>query len=205
MNLRVDLILETEKRSASMLTPKMIVRLVSVVGPLLLVALIGWAVAKELVRNGELKTLEARWQATEPLEKKALQLSAEARANAGILAELKGWRHSHVNWSAALLELMRRVPAHLQLVELNLSQSFQVSEKGVPARVFAISLRGRTSGPEAENGVRSLAALLAEDAAFTNLVREVKIPTFAADTSEKAGKDDRVFEITCACREQPFE
>ena len=205
MNLRVDLILESEQRSGSIITVKSLVRIVSILVPLVVGLLLAWQ-AYGLVRiKTELRSTEARWQSVEPLEMKAKKLAQERQANEDQLAQLNGWRKSHMDWHAHLLQLFHSVPENIQLQNLRISQALQVTSNKVPARAFTLELRGKAVGVEAESSVNSYKRMLLEGPAFSNDVTRVEVPLFGADTTAGAGKNDRIFEIRCSYRERLFE
>lgn len=205
MNLRVDLILESEQRSGSIVTVKSLVRIVSILVPLIVVLLLSWQAYGVVRIKSELRSTEARWQSVEPLEKKAKELAQERQANEDQLAQLNGWRKSHIDWNAHLLQLFHSVPENIQLQNLRVSQALQVTSNKAPARVFTLELRGKAFGAEAESSVNSFKRLLSDDPAFTNDLIKVEVPLFGADTAAGAGKNDRVFEIRCGYRERLFE
>jgi hypothetical protein len=205
MNLRVDLILESEQRSASLISQKSLIRIVSIVVPVVIIVFMALQVTRLLAVKSEEKAVEARWLTTEPLEKKAGELAGVRRANDALLAELEGWSKSRVRWNEQLVALMTVVPTNIQLTELRIGQTFQVIQDKVPARVFAMSLKGMAYGAEAESSVKKLEQIFSQDASFSNVIQKVEVPMYGAANTEGAGKDDRVFEIRCSYRERTFE
>lgn len=205
MNLRVDLILESEQRSASLISRKSLIRIVSIVIPAVIVLLVTLQVMRLLAVKNEERAVEARWLTTEPLEKKAGELAGVRRANDALLAELEGWSKSRISWNEQLLALTSVVPTNMQLTELRIGQTFQVIQDKVPARVFGMNLKGMSYGTEAESSVKKMEQTLSQDALFSNLIRRVEVPMYGAANTEGANKDDRIFEIRCGYRERAFE
>lgn len=206
MNLRVDLILVNEQRSASLISRKMLIRLGSVVGPLLLLTLIAMQIASYLRVRADTAMKEDAWKALEPRQKAALQYAAAFQANGAIQKELEGWKKSHINWHEQLIALIRETPRNIQLQALSLSQVLQLVDNGkTPARAFSMVLKGKAVGDQAEQNVQEFNRKLMTAASFGGATTNAEVQQFGADTSKDAGKQDRVFQILCRYRERKFE
>ena len=102
MNLRVDLILESEQRSASRINLKSLTRIVAIIVPVL-IGLVVASVLFGLVKlNNDVKTANNYWEITQPKLERAKALAAQVQDNEAILKELKGWKKSHMVWHEQL-------------------------------------------------------------------------------------------------------
>ncbi|MDA0577216.1 MAG: hypothetical protein O3B24_03860 [Verrucomicrobia bacterium] len=204
MNLRVDLILETERRSGSVVSSKGVVRIISVIVPLLLVGYLGAQFLWANQLRQDLEGLQQSLESAKPQQERAKALIAEFKSHKDIGQELKGWELTRVNWSDQLQGLMQIVPPNVQLSDLRVSQSIQLSKIEHPARLFALTLKGKAVGDDAERSVKRLENALQIEPVFTGLVQRVSIPVYGADTSPDAKRGDRVFAIACECNLREF-
>jgi hypothetical protein len=179
--------------------------MVSILVPIIVGLLLTWQFYGFVRIKGELKSAESQWQAMEPLERSARNLTVESRANENLLAELNGWKKSHVDWHSHLLQLFACVPANIQVQSLRISQALPLVNDKVPARQFTMDLVGRALGEDAETSVTGFKRALDSDAALTNLIKKVEVSKFGADTTVGAAKTDRIFELRFGYRERLFE
>jgi len=207
MNLRVDLILESEQRSGSIFSPKSLLRIVTAVVPAILVILVAFAVLSVMRLKGEESALQARWDIAEPKKQAALKLEQQLAANRRILEELKGWKNSHIDWHAQLVGLQEQIPPRVQLSALTINQSLDVIDDKTPARMFAMEIEGRAIGLSAERDVQHLKERLSKTEPFAAAMVEngVQVPVYGADPSATANRQDRVFKIRCVYMPREFK
>lgn len=207
MNFRVDLILAEEQRSASLLNPKSITRIVSIVVPVAIGLLIAKFAFGVITEGNRAADREQKWKLTEPRSAKAAQVKMALNSNLDMVDEFAGWRETHLNWHEHLAALQQMVPANIQLTSLSIQQS--LLSDPVPSRAFQILIAGRSSGDP--NGVR-LSQFVADFERVQPLQEAVKKDTakvangtFTQDPSPQAQKDDRVFRIECSYKERVFK
>jgi len=205
MNLRVDLILESEQRSGSLLNKKFLLRAVAIVVPLAVLLLIFKEAGRALRLNGELTALTQQWKVIEPKQQQALRFMETYRWNLEIQKELEGWRKSRLDWHTQLVGLMRETPRNIQLQSLRVDQALQMVDNKTPARKFTLALKGKAVGVDAETAVKLLERRLREAPPFAGITTNVQVTQFGADPSKDAKKEDRIFEISCAYRDLKFE
>ena len=194
MNLRVDLILESEKRSASLISPRMALRIVTIAGPTIILALAGLAVFSIFNLRREVKALEADWQILEPRKNRAIALAERVTVNEEARAELEGWSSCHIDWNAQLSALQTAVPPNIHLSALKISQVLLLADEIDPARVFSMSISGKAVGSTAEADIQTLKDRLVTAPAFTAAVETVRVPEYKADPDNKT---NRLFRIDC--------
>lgn len=201
MNLRVDLLLDSERRSASPVSVRNLKRALPWLAPLA-VALLGGRIAADwMTLNASLRTAELLWKETEPKKAKVLTLRQQADQSEQVLGAMEAWRCTRPSWRQHLEALQRAVRPQMQLETLRIQHTIQqLAPDRKPARVFTLSLTGRATGPGAEADVQGLTRDLRDGPILSNFVREVEVK-FDADPRNKA---DRIFQIECAYRPLPF-
>jgi hypothetical protein len=205
MNLRVDLILPTEQRSASPLSPKSLLRIVLIVVPaaLVLYLISQFLVVKQLDRD--LRDLRLSFETAKPQQERARQLMTEFEAHRRIETELQGWRNSRIAWHEQLTGVLQEVPAGIQLEQLNISQRMALNEEQHGMRTFLLTMRGKAVGDTAEADVRRLESEFSDGPVFGQLTERVEVPQYGADMSSDASRNDRVFQMTCEYKARAIE
>jgi hypothetical protein len=197
MSLRVDLILPSERRSASVINARSLTRLSAVVVPLVLLLLGGQIFMGMMKKQAELSGLEERWFRDEPRQNRAIELTKTVNRNREIQEELAGWRRSRMNWSDQLAELPKWTPKTIQLQSLTISHVLQLIDDRDRARAFTLRIHGKATGPNADQDFDALQHSLETAALFAESIETVDVVDFDADRSMDAVESDRVFRIRC--------
>ncbi|NQT92126.1 MAG: hypothetical protein HQ559_05140 [Lentisphaerae bacterium] len=207
MNLHVDLILDTEQRSASVFSLKSLARLGTIGGPILAVLLIAGAVFSFLRLKGEVDDLEDRWKLAEPRKLASLRYRQQLSANKKILDELEGWQAAQLAWHRQLIAVQREIPDTVQLHRMSVNQTLQFLNKRTPARSFVMVLEGRAIGETAETDIQDLKRRMGRAEPFVDTVKEdgVHVPVYGSDPTPGANKADRIFKIQCLYIDKLFE
>ena len=207
MNLRVDLIFETEQRSGSLLSPKSLIRIGTIVGPAILALLVAVFVMQVWQLNSKLTLLEGQWESLGKKKKESERLRDQLLTNRKILDEIGGWRASHMDWHTQMRGIMTEVPAEIELKRLQVSQRFDVLGKDMPARMFTMTVSGRAVGSGAETAVEQLRSRIQSSSVFATNIAEngVTVSAYGADTTVGANKRDRVFTITSQYEARKFD
>ena len=191
MNLRVDLILVSERRSANVINLKLVRTVLCIAVPLLIALFLALSIVDLMNLDKRQNLVEEQWKTNAPKKEKALKVRQRVQRSLRTLNEIEGWSRSHIDWHAQLEALQKAVPAQVQLTSLRLSQTLQLVEaQKKPARVFEIAIEGRDATAGAERDVQALKRSLAE--ASTGTVSDVEIAKFEADPKNKT---ERVFEL----------
>ena len=198
MNLRVNLILDTERRSGSAVSLRFVLTTVGAAIPamMLLIILSAFVHAQSLHR--EAQRLEQGLTRSRPQFESAVNMRKDVVSYQAMLSMIDGWRKSRIEWSRQLAALQESVSPGVQLIQLRLEESSETTN-GMPARAFVLSMRGRTGGHQAENNVQQFQQELRTNAVLSKYLSTVDIPpgTFVQDTAPRAAKTDRLFEIRC--------
>lgn len=195
MNLRVDLILPGEQRSASALGLKPVLRVASIILPAAVV-LAGLGLSVNVIRlQSEVALLEGRWEQARPRQAKAGAMRKSMTAHRDTLAEITSWRNSRVNWHRQLDALQKLVPPEIQLRSLKVNQSLQMIDKKIPSRTYSFTCSGKATGESAQQHVQGLRSDLLSGEEFSPAMAQVTVSRYAADNTRNADRNDRIFEI----------
>lgn len=201
--MHVNLIFEEEQRSASPVSPWLMVRLMAAVVVVLGILQVVTFTTKYHGLQGAAQDANDDWKRTEPKYKAALQLRGELGASEATLKELQGWRDSRISWGDQLDQLRLVVPEVVQLTDLRVSQNILSLPNNITARVFELRISGRTGGAGAEENLNRFLDGFKQPA-FKPVVESASLPpgAFRADPDNKM---DRVFLIVCKYLPRPIE
>lgn len=195
MNLRVDLILESEQRSGSLLSPKSLIRIAIVIFPTILGLVLATAAYKTWQLSAERRQLEQQLKTTSNRQQEAKDLQKTLQLNENIFAKMNWWHNSQLEWAKLLVGLQKLVPPTVQFTTLSLPEKIGGGTK--PSRNFDLVLTGKAVGKEARENVKKLADDIVAAPEFKNLIDSSKITDFRQDTDKGAKEDDRTFRIEC--------
>jgi len=202
--MHINLILDTEARSASPVPLNVLIRIIAgALVMLVLLALFSFYSSYRGVQQ-EVNFAKDDWRKTGPKYEAAIHRRTELAQKNAILKEIGGWRASRLEWGRQLEGLRTAMPDPIQLTELRVSQVVLAGSNNVPARAFEMRLSGRTPAAQAEENVNDLRQALLSKPAFTQCVEAVTIPA-GAFRQDPQGKNDRVFELVCKYAQRRFE
>jgi len=199
MNLRVDLILETEKRSASVVNAKGLVRIVSIVVPLIVLVIIGLVILGMVSLKNELKNRETEMAIAGPKRDAAIKFRAELGKNIQALEELEGWRKSRINWCEQLVNIRSVIPAKIQLTSLRIMHGIEP-----PARLYSIAMRGKAFDEHAKANVEMLGDIK-KNAAFSSLLKDSKVASYKRNNDPGVKNGEMLFEIEASYQPRTFK
>ena len=203
MNLRVDLILESEQRSGSVISSKSIIRISSIVFPSILAIILIFAFVNSIRLKNELAMYIQEMDIAGPRQEQAIKLRDQLKKNLSALDELNSWNSSHMDWHEQLLNLQKEVPPRIQLTDIDVKQVLQIVEKKIPARVFTLMIKGKAKGATSEGSIQFLYDKLKNSPSFASFTDNVDV-SGSADTTKGADKNDRTFRIDCAYKPRKF-
>ncbi len=198
MNMHINLILDSEKRSGSSVSLKFVGRSVAVVSPVLAGILI--AVLVMLGRSAEqnLRFAEQGLQQQEPIYQAVLSLDQKSKDLRQVADALEGWADSRADWGWVLDRFQGVVPPAIQLLLITFNETIGPVDN-VPARIAKLYIKGKVMGDRAEDAVQTLYQTLNAKPVFTNIFAQVDVKRFEA-SEDAAAKDTRVFEIECVLK-----
>lgn len=195
MNLYINLLLESEERSTSRISPKFLAKAFAIFAGLLLLALV------VVVLTGAHSAKQALFFAEQ--EKKQLQSAfrtvGELRQELTSLQELTnaiaGWAQTRPDWPLLLSAVQSVVPVNIQLTRLTVNENITAIDN-VPTRVVTLYLQGKAAGEHSEADVQELEKNLKEKPPFSGIMEFAQVKQFEAARNEGQG-DIRVFDIEC--------
>jgi len=205
--MHVNLILDTEKRSASPVPMTVLIRLALATLVLLVVLAVFTVFSGFRNLQREVRWAHEEWRQNEPKYEAAIKLRNDLVLQKSILEEMKGWQEARVGWSRQMEALQGAVPPSVQLTDLRMGHLLLVlTNNNAAARVFEMRLAGRTGEASGAN-VGDLRSTLTNQPPFAGLVQEADIPpgAFKQDPAHDAGRTDRIFEIVCRYQPRKFE
>ncbi|MDD4870673.1 MAG: hypothetical protein PHR77_08935 [Kiritimatiellae bacterium] len=203
MNLRVDLILETEQRSASVINIKGLIRIVSIVVPLVIVAIIAVMISNMMSINNSLKAFETELADKNPKKDAAIKYREELGKNRQAQEELEGWRKSRIDWADQLVNIRTVIPDEMQLTSLKIMYSCEPFES-IPSRIFSVIMRGKAFGEQARVHVERLGKI-EKHPAFTNVLKEAKVIDYKKNEEPGAKEDEMLFQVDASYQPRKFK
>ena len=205
MNLRIDLILEEEQRSGSIVSGKSLFRVVAMILPFVLLTVVAMEFVEMMKLKGALSELETKWAVAEPKVTAARTIREQAAVNGLIQEELDTWSTAHINWHEQLAALVKVVPGYVQIDKLKITHAFQLLADQTSARVYTLVIDGKAIGARAEQHVQRLREAMQSEPPFRDLTATVTVAKYGKDTTEGADKFDRIFQIQCTYEPRKFE
>ncbi len=205
MNLRVDLILPSEQRSGSILSPKSLTRIASIVLPTIIVVVIAIFGYQYLKLRGQVKNLEEAWESAKPKEARAGEVRQQLARNRKILEEIEGWNKSNIDWHWVLLGLQKQVPDNIAFTSLTLNHSLKTVQDE-PTRLYSILFSARAEGRDAEYTIRSFEGALEQAEPLKDFLESADVVrgSYREDTTT-ANEFDRVFRMSCKFKPRAFK
>jgi len=196
MNLRVDLILETEQRSASIFNLKTMTRAVIILIPSIIVVFFLVSLFEFWTLKSAVADKKTEAEIKQPKVERADALRAEVDRNEAIKNELLGQKNSAIDWHRQLVELMKVTPDEIVFDSFRVSHSFS-TENNITSRKFDFTITGQSKGDHSEDNVLLMKRSLTINEFFKGYVNPPEVPVFKADTDPKAKKTDRIFRMEC--------
>lgn len=217
MKLHVNLILGSERRSCSIVTPRFIIGLSGSLLAAILVVVFGSAMISAHLHTAALESEQWAWERVQEAYTQAKPLAARRQAAETVMADLESWREVRQERHEMLSALATAVSDTLQLTELKLTcklvvptapapKARRAGEKKAPAPPPApppyittdLRLSGKTSSPRADTDVARLRDAFTKYPLSNNVSSAVIPPgAFRQNPSAHAGALDRIFEIVC--------
>ena len=197
MNLRVDLILDTEKRSPSVVNTKLVVRVSSITVPAIIALLVITSVLGNMRLGSKLRQLEIDSQGFKTKSKQSLLVSQQLAANDHVLKALDGWMQSRLKLQDHVEGLIKVVPSDIQLNSFSFSQRILTipGENNITVRNSSFAIDGKAIGDQSESNLNLLTKRFKTEKPFSDVVQTVSMKV-THDSSPGANRSDRVFNIS---------
>jgi hypothetical protein len=205
MNVQVDLILADEQRSASAFNMQALLRVMSIVGPAIIVLLIVLVVIRSTITKNELNALEAQWNTLEVKKEKADTLRNQISINKEILGKLTGLKNSRLEWNKQIISFMKMTPDSVQFRKMSITQKLSLNNKKKPERAYEVLLTGKAIGEKVDITVAEFTKILNSSPEFSEYTELAQVTDYDKDNSLDAEKNDRAFVIKCTYKPRIIE
>jgi len=193
MSLHIDLIYPGEQRSGAIFTLRSAARIAALTVPLIVAALIGRIVVRNMQSASALAILETHWERTEARQEEARQLAIDLQRNRKILDHLEAWRKTTLPWAPQLHALAEVTPPTIQLRQLSAqTEQSMINREDNRTRRFIMRLTGTTRD---EAAIAVLRRAFARHAIWAEPVDTALVMRFGQHDAPNADPRDRVFEI----------
>jgi hypothetical protein len=216
MIIRVNLLRESEFRYQGAVSRGFLIRASSItVGILVGLFLITTIFQYKGLRQSVAWSKE-HWEKIKPAYENVKAMQTELSRNRVVLNELKGWRHSRIEWAAPMEELRKIVPGSIQLIKFNVFGSMEVKKPaaadakpaakpenpgapppppppGQAIRKFTVSIEGRSEDKLADKVILQFVDDLRQGASFKPILDSVKLQGLRLETGRES--NGRVFNI----------
>jgi len=198
MNLQVDFLLDTERRSGSTVSQKFVIRLTAVSIPVILLGLFSVLILTYQASKRDRNLVEQEKIQIDPEYKKVLSLEKEFKSDQDLKTAIQGWSASRLDAYRLLRGLQRAAPRNIQLTQWILNEKVEVVGT-VFGRTAGIYMKGKVAGERPEADVKLLYQALKSEPPFPDIMAQVEVKRFAASEAldEHGG---RVFDIECTLK-----
>ena len=212
MNLRVNLIKDSEIRHVGMVSRSFIIRASSITVTTLLILFLIIFIGRYKLVQQQLAGARDRWETLKPAYDRVRILRQDLTDRRKIINELNGWGHSRINWTTPLTELQQTVPPTIQLTKLLVRSELSIKEikatsaqsnpdkpapeiPATPLRRYYVYIYGRASGTLADQVVIHFVRTFRQTPAFHTILEGVKLQRLQKETGGNDEQPDRSFEI----------
>lgn len=194
MNLHVDLLLDTERRSGSQVRATFLARIATIAVPTILGIVLISVIFQFARGRRNYKSAQNYIKDTTAAHEKLKKLRGERNRNEATLTELELLHTSRLNWHEQLDAFRRVVHPEVQIKELRMFQKLVVMAGSKPRRIYTMIVRGTASGKNATEIVGTLKDQLENSPVFKPVVNKAKVTRFEQPV---IGSSEREFEIEC--------
>ena len=198
MNLQVDFMLGTERRSGSKVSLKFVIRLTAVIVPVILLGLLLVLVVTYQSSKRDRNVIEQEKIQVDPEYKKVLSLEKEFKSVQDLKAAIQGWSNSRLDAYQLLRGLQRAAPPTIQLTQWILNEKVEAVGTAF-GRTAGIYIKGKVVGERPEADVQRLYQALKNEPPFPDIMAQVKVKRFAA-SEDLSEQDSRIFDIECTLK-----
>jgi hypothetical protein len=198
MNLQVDLMLDTERRSGSSVRRTFIIRLMVFSLPVILLGLFATLIFTYRSSKRDRDFVEQEKTLIDPEYKKVLSLEKELKNVRDIKVAIQGWGNSRLDAYRLLRGLQRAAPPAIQLTQWIFNEKMEAVGTAF-GRTAGIYMKGKVTGEYPEADVQRLCQALKSEPPFPDIMAMVEVKRFAASEAldEQGG---RVFDIECSLK-----
>jgi len=198
MNLQVDFMFDTERRSGSTVSQKFVIRLAAFIIPVIVLGLFVVLIFTYQSSKRDRNLVEQEKIQIDPEYKKVVSLEKEYNNVRDLKAAIQGWGDSRLDAYRLLRGLQRSAPLTIQLTHWVLNEKVEAVGTAF-GRTAGIYMKGKVAGERPEADVQRLYQALKSEPPFPDIMAQVEVKRFAASEAldERGG---RVFDIECVLK-----
>lgn len=198
MNLQVDFMLDTERRSGSSVSQKFVIRLTAVIIPVILLSLFAVLVITCQASKRDRNIVEREKIQIDPEYKKVMNLEKELNSAQDLKKAIQGWSDSRLDAYRLLRGLQHATPLSIQLTQWVFNEI--VGKVGTTfGRTGGIYMKGKVVGESPEADVQRLYQALKSEPPLADIMAQVEVKRFAA-SDVLTDQDSRIFDIECTLK-----
>ncbi|MEI6971442.1 MAG: hypothetical protein WCL44_07965 [bacterium] len=204
-SLRVDIILESERRSASPVSLKAAAKIIGGLVLTLLVAGVLIYIINAQSAKRRRADIEQDWERTSKIEARIRGDQKDLDWLNDVHAEIEGWKQARMLWHQHLADFQALVPPNIQITSFQVDEQIPTTGTGArltSMRAFTLNLQGRAEGDNPRGAVDGFLTALRQGAGFSNLVEEAKV--LKIDTNPLDKTNHRIFTILVKYKARSF-
>lgn len=195
MNLYINLLLDTERRSTSRVSYMLVLKIVAAVFVVLLFSVVITVLIGSRSASQSLLYAQQEKKQLDIVHKAVVEMNRELADLRNVTNTINSWAGTRSDWPRLLVGLQAIVPANIQLMRLTMSENIAVVD-GAPARSVMLYLRGKAAGEHSETDVQQIEKSLKESADFVEYTETAAVKQF--EKVKVAGQSNmREFDIEC--------
>lgn len=195
MNLHINLLLESERRSSSRISRKFLVKASVACAALLLFSLVVVALSGARSARQRCLFVEQEKKQLEPAFRAVTELRRELTDLQDMTNAIMTWAQTRPDWPGLLAGIQSVVPANVQLTRLTVNENITLIDN-LPTRVVTLFLQGKAAGEHSETDVQELEKSLKEKPPFNAVMELAQVKQFEA-VKNGGQQDMRIFDIEC--------
>ena len=198
MNLQVDFMLDTERRSGSTVSQKFIIRLAAFIIPVIVLGLFVVLIFTYQSSKRDRNVVEQEKVRIDPEYNKVVNLEKEFKSVQNLKVAIQGWSDSRLDAYRLLRGLQHAAPQTIQLTQWVFNEKVE-AVGAVFGRTAGIYMKGKVAGERPEADVQRLYHALKSQPPFPDIMEQVEVKRFAASEALNE-QDSRVFDIECTLK-----
>jgi Tfp pilus assembly protein PilN len=198
MNLHLNLILESEKRSGASIRVWFLVRLVLILVPAVLLLYSAYLAYQMITLRKETDHFRELIAARQEQMTLSAQIAKQKKTYEDMLSQIHDWAASRLPVADRLDAFRLTVPLDIQLTSLRLTRTIRYTNS-MPVAIYALQIRGKTRGEESELTVDQFLTRLRQTPGLASDLESAQVPpgAFLQDREPGAHPLDRVFLLEC--------
>ncbi len=196
MNLQLNLILESEKRSGSNISRKFIIRIAAISVPVIILGIMLPLFFASRQAQQNLAAAKDEKNQLNAVHVVVVESQNKLASYERLLREVDGWRKSRMDWYEMLTELQMLTPSNVQFTRLMINEGIKEVDS-VPARDLLLMMKGKIAGRNPREDIQRFNRGIRESHILSDLMSNVDIRLLGA-SGDPGENDVWLFDATCS-------